>query len=847
MTLGTVWLFVIMLLSLWPSSQASCLRSCPRDVGSCSNDSYGVCQCDEMCGIYGDCCSTALCHVQAGGNTANYMQCRSIHLDTQAKPGPFQSFWMVSECPANWLVGKFDRLLLDIRNKCSYSENLPPVTDTSSGVVYKNEYCAVCHGVENVEMWTYSFQCTNWLYNMIQSQTNFQLTTEIIQRECIACQFYPPTHIVHTARPCLHDSLVKSTCLEREELQWFMRVTITEERYQDIVDQCHNGPIDPVKQDTEGSNNSENTTTYKNQHCAMCNGIDVVNDNLVCHNPFNDVVIDYCSEKVHNLSPERPIFSISTHPTSTLPPFSPTSTLTPTPSPSVSEPGSTSYLIPDDYSGSGYIQDDISGSGYPVIGIYLEDSYEITLEDSGPSPSFTFFLDINGNTETVQYDDRSYPISVTCSMEQVFDWFDNVCRTTVCQGKSCTLINNTENNSSLCFIPQNSEFELLPGNDTLLFNDKVYDIVDYYNGSLPIICLPISDDFENCTEDNCTFTYYVNVTVISYSYPKAFVIITYVGCSMSVIGCVFVLLTYFLFKELRTLPGKILMNLSATIIATCVLVMVAPIIQLSNKDELCDSIAIFLHWLALSQFTWMTIMSCDLARTLLRATRMRLAEPKRVQNHILIVYMVLGWCLPAAFVGLSVIINYTTNYIRYGEDNFCWIRHATSFYVVFLAPVALAVLLTGLAFAVTAYLLFQAVRGKKKLEKKNNSVYYYFRIYLSVFSITSLTWVFGFNAILARDEWAWYLFIILTSTQGFTICAAFIFTRRIVLLYKQLICGSIYGSFRSTFGARTKETTLNNNQSESEVNTVKVLESEDSKKLDATEGSPSICYQDNNN
>ena len=182
--------------------------------------------------------------------------------------------------------------------------------------------------------------------------------------------------------------------------------------------------------------------------------------------------------------------------------------------------------------------------------------------------------------------------------------------------------------------------------------------------------------------------------------------------------------------------------------------------------------------------------------------------------------MLIGWGVPTIITGVTVIINYTTNFIGYGEDGFCWIGHVASFYIVFLAPVALSVLLNFVTFFITTYLLFKASRDQAKLEKQKNTSY--IRIYLSVFSITGLTWTVGFVAILARGDWAWYLFIILTSTQGFVICIAFLFTKKVGSLYKELLLPPISKtfSFRSSSNESTQITSVRYAKKGEKVSTV---------------------------
>ena len=758
------------------SARYDCTQNCSTAEGTPrSNVEYPhdltqnfLCRCDRDCRIYGDCC-TNVCN-EAEQNAVNpldgLLQCGSIHLDVRTKPDWMESFWMVSACPADWLAGSDDQLFLDTFNNCTRgSRNLPPVTALNSGLVYKNEYCAVCHEVETFQMWGYHFECTPSLnYSMIKSP-DFQLTIEIIEQECIACGFYAPQSIP-SARACVHDSLVNDSCLGREELQDMTGVPIEEEDYQDIVRQCQSGPICPVSLSrfpTEGND----AVPFRNQYCAICNAIHVATEKLMCINPYSYAnLTNQCREEAANLRP------MSTIPT----------------------------------------ENDTEAGNDIAASVILP---------------FTVFLDVNGDSQIVRTQTVTVTIPTSCSNGQVFDPIDQICRTTICpesaHGGSCAIVKNitlgkNSNNSLLCDgvpIPLNkSDFQLLDDNKTLLFHDEVFNILGYIN-NLPIICTNYS---ENGTLDR-------NITLYFYSYPAVFSILTYVGCSLSIIGCIFVLLTYTLFSELRTLPGKILMNLSATILATCIFTVIGiPLFSLAEKEELCQTTAIVMHWLVLCEFSWMMIMSYELTRTLIRATQLKPVQTKNAKRHILLVYMLIGWGSPTVITGVCVIVNYTTDYIRYGREGFCWIEHMNSMYTVFIAPVAILIILNGITFSITSYLLFRAWRSQAKLHKQNSTSY--FRIYLSVFSVTGLTWIFGFVAILSRGDWAWYLFIIFTSTQGFTNCVAFLFTQKVASLYKGIICPKISVKLhfpKGTMKQSTQNATMTTRYSRNSENVSKVL------------------------
>ena len=923
--------------SYGPNVQYDCTPSCST-AKQCSRDVHleglranSLCRCDRECRIYSDCCTNvSICDASdAERNTANrldgLLQCRSSHLDPRTQPDWLESFWMVSACPADWLAGRDDQLLLDILNNCtSGSANLPPVTDVEGGIVYKNEYCAVCHEVKNFQLWGYRFECTHWLNVMLETD-DFQLTLEIVKQECVACGFYAP-QTMPSARACLHDSLVNESCFGRQELQDMTGVLIEEEHYQEIVSQCQSGPVSPVVM------GNKTFPPFRNQYCAICNAINVnaATEELTCVNPYlyRDTT-NHCREEAANLRP--------------------------------------SYFR---------LHNNITTEGRLNF-TYVFDHF------LRPAP-FTIFIDVNESSLVVHTETVSVFIPISCSDGQVFDPITQMCHATICHesghGESCAIVqnitlsrgsnttqndslqnitlnrgsnttqndslqnitlsrgsnttqndslqnitlsrgsnttqndslqnitlsrgsnttqndslqnitlsrgsnttqndslqnitlsrgsnttqndslqnitlnrgsnttqndslqnitlsrgsnttqndslqnitlsrgSNTTQNDSLQNITLNrgsnttqndslpcdgalislndSEFQLLTDNRTLLFRDEEFDILDYID-NMTIICTNINLSV-NGTMD-------INVTVPSLSYPIAFFIVIYVGSLLSVIGCVFVLITYTLFRELRTLPGKILMNLATAILVSCILLLGSP---LTRKDELCEATAIFLHWLVLCQFSWMTIMSYELARTLIQATRLKPVQARNVKRHTLLIYIIIGWGLPTVIIGLSTIVNYTTDYIRYGKY-FCSINHVASFYVVMVAPVALSVLLNAIAFSVAAYILCRAWRNETKLKKKKGTYYYYIRIYLSVFSITGLTWMLGFVMLYTKRDWAVYLYIVLYLTQGFTISIAFLFTRKVFSLYKQFFWFKISRtfSFKNSSKQNTQDTSM---------------------------------------
>lgn len=118
----------------------------------------------------------------------------------------------------------------------------------------------------------------------------------------------------------------------------------------------------------------------------------------------------------------------------------------------------------------------------------------------------------------------------------------------------------------------------------------VYEITNYNrteyfaNGSIIFLCTDFkSNYFKN--EIITKWSYAVDVTTLH--------ILTYAGCSLSVFSLLILLVIYCTFKELRTLPGKNLVNLFLSMICYHMFLFVA---GLKTIQEVCTGIAVFLYY-----------------------------------------------------------------------------------------------------------------------------------------------------------------------------------------------------------------------------------------------------------
>ena len=82
---------------------------------------------------------------------------------------------MVTVCPDDWVMTGdtiSQELRQTIENMCiNTTQRLPPATDMNTGFDYRNDYCAICNGVnpEHVIRWEYDYECSPEYRVLIQS------------------------------------------------------------------------------------------------------------------------------------------------------------------------------------------------------------------------------------------------------------------------------------------------------------------------------------------------------------------------------------------------------------------------------------------------------------------------------------------------------------------------------------------------------------------------------------------------------------------------------------------------------------------------------------------------------
>ena len=142
-------------------------------------------------------------------------------------------------------------------------------------------------------------------------------------------------------------------------------------------------------------------------------------------------------------------------------------------------------------------------------------------------------------------------------------------------------------------------------------HDKIYNNDTFMiNGNKLLLCANFSRNFTAAVKGP-RMLHKVNKMRASLQ------LLTSIGCIVSMVSLVLLLITYILFPELRNLPGKIIINLAISLLLYQSVFFSA----VKNDDpNSCYAVAVFLHFFVLSSFTWMNVMAFDVHRTFTNAS-----------------------------------------------------------------------------------------------------------------------------------------------------------------------------------------------------------------------------------
>ena len=292
------------------------------------------------------------------------------------------------------------------------------------------------------------------------------------------------------------------------------------------------------------------------------------------------------------------------------------------------------------------------------------------------------------------------------------------------------------------------------------------------------------------------FTAAENGTTASSKQPipiQFFVILAF--SSLSAISCAVILVTYGMFKELRSLPGKILMNLASALLVASSLTVLS--LFVADKILVCMALAVILHYAYVAEFFWTSVLSFEIARALHQVYHALVGRSETVERFGLLSYVIIGWGLPLLVILYSLALHFATGgeYVQYGgrgvcdgncPDQYCFITEFRGYVISLYVPVGASLLFSFGAAGFSCYVITRAAVTRYKQQMDHSIVY--IRAVIPVISITGVVYVLSAVFLSLHTaygyQWPLQFFVGLGTVQGFIVCIVFIFKRRIGKLYQ---------------------------------------------------------------
>ncbi|XP_063954456.1 mucin-2-like [Lytechinus pictus] len=292
------------------------------------------------------------------------------------------------------------------------------------------------------------------------------------------------------------------------------------------------------------------------------------------------------------------------------------------------------------------------------------------------------------------------------------------------------------------------------------------------------IATQTSEDRTQCECDHLTnfallMDIYGTTTTYDGDHLLALSIITFAGCTLSILGLIITFFSYIMIRIFKKAVNRkrqlrsdrrtrVLLNLVAALTFMNIFFLTdAVITEFGNPGEVaCKLLGALLHYGLLTSIAWMA----------LEAWHMYLALVKvfdSYTSHLMKKMCLVGWGLPAVIVGVVLGVD-LDHYDFYNE--FCWLRvGGIPFYATFIAPSLAVILFNFIIFFLVTHQLCSLRRRSVSASSEQFDVSAQLRASLSITVLLGLTWGLGIFMIGGASLVFSYLFAIFNSFQGFCI------------------------------------------------------------------------------
>ncbi|XP_074646488.1 adhesion G-protein coupled receptor D1-like [Tubulanus polymorphus] len=229
---------------------------------------------------------------------------------------------------------------------------------------------------------------------------------------------------------------------------------------------------------------------------------------------------------------------------------------------------------------------------------------------------------------------------------------------------------------------------------------------------------------------------------------KALEIITYIGCTLSILGTTLTILT-FIFLRMYTDRVLVHVNLALAILFSQTLLLAGSGVQRNTSG--CVAVTVLLFYFYLSSFSWMLIEGIHIYLQVIvvfaSETKMKL-------------YYICGWGLPLLVVAVAGGLFHDT----IGTHEVCWLSPNDNSIWAFAVPALTIVFINLVILFRVMYVI--VVLSVTKEDSKMTSAVQAAKASLVLLPVLGTTWIFGVLAFSEKTVVFQYVFALTNSLQG---------------------------------------------------------------------------------
>lgn len=735
------------------------------------------CFCDDLCLTYNDCCkdftpsSISYKKIKLAKNTVSCERRHQIYQDGE--------IYIVKSCPRDYEDAFVKEKCEDERAEDQFYQL--PVTGITTGVLYRNVFCAICAGDRNVTFWTVKIECeagpsnswkTEGEISHDNSKSLIQSSLDSSAQNCLIRYEHPPdlpfrkckSHFNKCDKNFHGDRKIEKKCKSYTSFV-YASLHVFKNKHCGICNHVNETylscedmrtPIPPFM----GEQGPEGIPHFVAPYSILLdvnNGQGMISENRVGAGGVSSmtesqVQIRSCPEgHVHN-------------------PFQGTCILVYCPKGSKFSGGVCS--------GRGSSANGPTTEPYDDFSTWADDDVTSALDEDTYTPSHLMPLHKSSTTSISVSSTTTIPKRV--EIPKAYDSQPH--------GPSY----NDDMGTMNCPVMKlnASDFSYLTnGSIHVNFMSRLYHPGEYTSaGHNLFICLPFTEQTYNVTT-NAT-----SVEMFKFSMIQS--LVSLIGIVISLTALLVLFVVYMALPPLRNLPGKCLISLVMSLFTAQCLFLFGT--ARTEIPILCVALAALMHFCFLAAFLWVNVLAIDICRTFSGSAASGASRSASDgANKRFAVYSFYAWMIPALIVGGSLALDlfevHELYRPHYGE-RLCWISSRRALLVLFALPMAILLFVNILLFTVTIVHICIIDRQTKKamqnsftqsapnsMQKEKNR----FILYIKLSFIMGLTWIFGFLATLTEHHVLWYVFIVFNTLQGAFLCLAFVCTKKVFRLLRK--------------------------------------------------------------